>query len=139
MGAFYNLLTLHIFLPHLGKLSLSDFCCFILSYKAKPLTTFCTSNLPLACSFSVRNAGKTLSAYQSPVCLSEPISRNSLTAQACSYVNRLAIGFSICNKLFRTSIISSTICISSISIKYSWLSLTCWRIYASKTSGFLSF
>ena len=45
----------------------------------------------------------------------------------------------ICNKLFRTSINSSTICISSISIKYSWLSLTCWRIYASKTSGFLSF
>ena len=69
------------------------FSFLILSYSEKLLATFCVSNLPLACSFSVRKGWDSTDNVSAACCLSVSVSRKSLTAQACSYVNRLAAGF----------------------------------------------
>lgn len=83
----------YIFIPLDGRIYHLCFSFSILSYSEKLLVTFCTSSLPLVYSFSVRNGRESVISVSAVPCLSEPISRKSLTAQACPYVNRLAIGF----------------------------------------------
>lgn len=64
-----------------------------LSFSEKSSTTFCTSNLPFACSHSVRKGRERIVSVSAVLCLSVPVSRKPLTALTYSNVNRLAIGF----------------------------------------------
>lgn len=85
--------SFHVFIPCDSRMFLLCFSFSTLSYSEKLLTTFCISSSPLACSFFVRKGQDKTDKVQAACCLSASVSRNSLTAQACSNVNRLAIGF----------------------------------------------